>query len=101
MRRGIFSCYRPVDAATPMPDEQKELSADDWRDLLYLAHSHEKQAFERYCSYYLSTSGQLYWSDTHQLSVYLDDYHRPLDRGNGRGHPASAPEAPRFSRVVR
>lgn len=30
--------------------------------------------------YYLSTSGQLYWSDTHQLSVYIDDYHRALDR---------------------
>jgi FAD/FMN-containing dehydrogenase len=80
LRRGVFSCYRPVDAATPMPEEQKELSAEDWRDLFYLAHADEKQAFERYSSYYLSTSGQLYWSDTHQLSVYLDDYHRTLDR---------------------
>ncbi len=26
-----------------------------------------------------STSGQIYWSDTHQLSTYLDDYHRALD----------------------
>jgi FAD/FMN-containing dehydrogenase len=25
------------------------------------------------------TDGQIYWSDTHQLSVYLDDYHRELD----------------------
>ena len=29
-------------------------------------------------SYYLQTSGQIYWSDTHQLSEYIDDYHAAL-----------------------
>ncbi len=80
LRQGVFSCYRPVDAATPIPEGQRKLSEDAWRDLLTLAHADKAQAFERYASHYVSTSGQIYWSDTHQLSTYLDDYHRPLDQ---------------------
>jgi len=80
LRKGIFSCYRPVDPATPIPAGQKELSEGDWSGLLYLAHFDKTQAFERYVRHYLTSSGQIYWSDTHQLSTYLDDYHRGLDR---------------------
>jgi hypothetical protein len=83
LRRGVFSCYRPVDDATPMPAVQKELALDDWRRLLYLSHADKRRAFDEYAAYYRSTSGQLYWSDTHQLSVYVDDYHRALDRQLG------------------
>ncbi|MDQ3606122.1 MAG: FAD-binding oxidoreductase [Gemmatimonadota bacterium] len=79
LREGIFSTYAPVDADTPMPPAQRELSADEWRDLLCLAHADKREAYARYAAHYLATSGQLYWSDTHQLSVYLDDYHRELD----------------------
>ena len=32
--------------------------------------------FNRYLGYYLTTSGQVYWSDEH---VYPDDYRRALD----------------------
>lgn len=78
LRKGVFSCYRPVGAGTPMPAEQKALSEDDWKELIYLAHADRTRAFQAYSSYYLSTSGQVYWSDTHQLSTYLDDYHRVL-----------------------
>ena len=83
LRKGIFSCYRPVDPATPVPAGQKELSDGDWSGLLYLAHFDKTQAFERYVRHYLATSGQVYWSDTHQLSTYLNDYHRGLDRRSG------------------
>jgi hypothetical protein len=83
LRRGVFSCYRPVDDTTPMPAVQKELVLDDWRRLLYLSHADKRRAFDEYAAYYRSTSGQLYWSDTHQLSVYVDDYHRALDRQLG------------------
>ncbi len=83
LRRGVFSCYRPVDVKTPVPEVRKELSDQDWRDLLRLAHTDRSRAFERYASYYLSTSGQLYWSDTHQLSAYYEDYHRALDGAAG------------------
>jgi FAD/FMN-containing dehydrogenase len=79
LRKGVFSCYRPVDPATPMPEAQRELGDEDWHALLLLAHNNKATAFDRYSKYYLSTSGQLYWSDTHQMSTYLDDYHVRLD----------------------
>lgn len=80
LRKGVFSCYRPVNDATPIPDRQKELSAENWRRLYYLAHADKSRAFKEYTEYYLSTSGQIYWSDIHQLSLYFDDYHRALDQ---------------------
>jgi FAD/FMN-containing dehydrogenase len=79
LRKGVFSCYRPVDPKTPMPDAQRELADEDWHALLLLAHNNKATAFDQYAKYYLSTSGQLYWSDTHQMSTYLDDYHVRLD----------------------
>jgi FAD/FMN-containing dehydrogenase len=89
LRRGVFSCYRRVADDTPMPAEQRELSAADWERLIYLAHTDRARAFREYCDYYLTTDGQHYWSDTHQLSVYLDNYHAALDRRLGAPHPGS------------
>src|SRR2546423_11801124 len=89
LRKGVFSCYRPVAASTPIRAEQKELSPDDWNELIYLAHADRTRAFQAYSRYYLSTSGQVYWSDTHQLGPYLDDYHRALDRRLGASEPAT------------
>ncbi|HZA55258.1 MAG TPA: D-arabinono-1,4-lactone oxidase, partial [Candidatus Udaeobacter sp.] len=45
--------------------------------------------FEEYSNYYRSTSGQLYWSDTHQLSTYIDNYHADLDKRLGAADKAS------------
>jgi FAD/FMN-containing dehydrogenase len=89
LRRGIFSRYRPTTANGPIPEVQKELSADDWRRLIYLAHVDKRRVFEEYSSYYRATSGQLYWSDTHQLSTYIDNYHIGLDRQLGAANPGS------------
>lgn len=89
LHRGVFSCYRPVDPTTPLPEAQKELSEDNWTDLFYLSHADKAEAFRQYADYYLSTSGQIYASDTHQLSAYLDDYHHNLDRRLGAVNPAS------------
>ena len=83
LRRGVFSCYKPVDPSTPMPAEQRELVDEDWHALLLLAHNNKSTAFDQYAKYYLSTSGQIYWSDTHQMSTYLDDYHVRLDKQLG------------------
>src|ERR1700676_2648759 len=80
LHRGVFSCYLPVPMETPTPTAEKQLSDENWRQLLYLAHIDKKKAFERYAEYYLSTNGQVYWSDTHQLSIYPDNYHREIDR---------------------
>ena len=87
--RGVLSCYRPVDPATPMPASRHELGADDWRELIRLAHQDRAKVFEVYSEFYLSTQGALCWSDTHQLSVYLDDYHEDLDHECGSKTPAS------------
>lgn len=86
---GVFSCYLPVDPETPIPEEQRELSDDDWKELLWLAHADKAKAFARYAGYYLGTSGQVYWSDTHQLSPYFDGYHVDLDHREGASCPAS------------
>lgn len=79
LSKGVFSCYQPVDEKTPIRERQKELQMSEWVDLFYLAHTDKKTAFESYASYYLSTDGQIYWSDTHQLAEYLDNYHEALD----------------------
>ena len=89
LRRGVFSCYRPVDPETPIPEGQKSLAPSDWRELIHLAHSDRGKAFDRYSEYYLSTSGQVYWSDLHQLSTYMDDYHHILDQRLDATFPAS------------
>lgn len=80
---GVFSCYKPMDGQSGSDEPAKELSDESWRILLQLAHSDKSKAFDAYAKYYLSTNGQLYWSDTHQLSIYPDNYHREIDR---RGH---------------
>ena len=78
LHRGVFSCYKPVDDATPMPAERRQLSEANWRELLYLAHMDRAKGFEQYAGYYLTTSGQVYWSDEHQMTTYVDDYHTQL-----------------------
>lgn len=89
LRCGVFSCYRAVGPAEEIPAPQLELSADNWRQLLYLAHTDRRRAFALYSAHYLATDGQLYWSDTHQLSLYLDHYHADLDRQMGAPVKAS------------
>lgn len=79
LTKGVFCGYRPIDDDRQPPEGQRSLSSDDWLDLLTLAHTDKRQAFTRYAQHYLATDGQLYQSDTHQLSEYLDDYHPQID----------------------
>jgi FAD/FMN-containing dehydrogenase len=80
---GVFSCYRPVAWDTPMPTEKKQLADDDWMELYRLARTDKKQAWEKYSSYYRTTSGQIYWSDLHQLAGSFDSYRRAVDPRQG------------------
>jgi FAD/FMN-containing dehydrogenase len=89
LKTGVFSCYRPLPIDAQMPADAKELGDDSWRALYYLSHADTRRAYDTYTSYYLSTSGQRYWSDTHQLSVYIDDYHEALDRQLNAAHRGS------------
>ncbi len=89
LHRGVFSCYRPVAPDTPIAVENKRLSSDNWMTLLMLAHTDRRRVFEEYSRYYLSTSGQVYWSDTHQLSDYRDGYHQIVDQQLKAAKPAT------------
>ncbi len=80
LTQGVFSCYKPVPQETPQATGYKELSQEDWIKLYALGHSDHKKAYELYTQYYLSTSGQVYDSDTHQLSYYPEGYHAMVDK---------------------
>jgi FAD/FMN-containing dehydrogenase len=86
---GVFSCYRPVDLDEPLVEPLFRLSERDWQRLILLAHTNKSRAFAEYARFYLSTDGQLYWSDTHQLAEYLDGYHADLDRQLASGTKGS------------
>jgi FAD/FMN-containing dehydrogenase len=79
LRRGVFSCYRPIERSGPPPADQRALSHDDWQRLIYLAHTDKGEAFKRYSTHYVATSGQVYYSDAHQFADYTDGYHARVD----------------------
>jgi FAD binding domain len=81
--QGVFSCYKPVAADTPIPKDQKQLSSEDWAELYRLARNDKKKAFEKYSKYYLSTNGQVYWSDTHQLVGNFEGYREAVEKERG------------------
>ena len=89
LRRGVFSCYRPITTDQLPPAEQRVLSPEDWRRLILLAHTDKAFAYQLYTEHYLATSGQLYYSDLHQLAEYEDGYHQHLDEALGATHKAS------------
>ncbi|HEY6703713.1 MAG TPA: FAD-binding oxidoreductase [Xanthobacteraceae bacterium] len=107
LRKGVFACYRPLAADAPMPAQQKELGEAQWRELYYLSHADTRRAYDAYTSFYMSTSGQRYWSDLAQLSVYIDDYHADLDRRLGNSAAAisspitAGPLAAKSRRAIR
>lgn len=78
LHRGIFSRYRPVDPLTPIPEGQTYFSQERWLALLQLARTRRTEAYHRYVDFYKSTDGQIYDSDTHQLSTYVPRYHDRL-----------------------
>jgi FAD/FMN-containing dehydrogenase len=78
MKVGVFSTYKPVSMDTPVTEGGERMTSDIWNKFVLLAHTDKTKAFETYSQYYLSTNGQVYWSDTHQLSYYDDGYHEYL-----------------------
>lgn len=79
LNKGIVSTYKPIDNAPAPTEDKRLLSINAWKELVYLAHTDKSSAFKRYADHYLSTNGQTYWSDTFQLSTYLNDYHTEID----------------------
>ena len=83
LRRGVFSCYRPVDPATPITVNQTRFHPADWARLTYYSHKYKRRVFEAYSKRYLSTSTQIYWADSQLSGAYVDNYHEELDRKLG------------------
>lgn len=83
LARGVFSCYLPVDAQTPLTENPTRFHPADWARLTYYTHKYKKRAFEVYTKRYLATSGQIYWSDAQLSAAYVDNYHEELDRKLG------------------
>lgn len=83
LNRGVFTCYRPIDPATPVPAGQKDLRESDWTELLHLAHHAKGEFFRRYAGFHLQTNGQVYWADEAQMAIYPENYHRALDQRLG------------------
>lgn len=88
LKQGVFSCYRPVPLDTP-ETPRRPLSSEQWKELLYGAHTAPAAAFARYAEYYQTTSGNIYWSDLHQFSRYLPNYHDDIDRRMTSATPGS------------
>jgi len=89
LARGVFSCYQPVPMSTPITEHPTRFSAEDWARLTYYTHVYKRRAFEIYGKRYLSTSGQVYWSDSQLFGNYLDNYHEELDRKMHARTPAT------------
>jgi FAD/FMN-containing dehydrogenase len=80
LRRGVFSCYQPVPADTPLTEHPTRFNPEDWARLTFYSHKYKRRAFEVYSSRYLKTSGQIYWADWQLSAAYVDNYHADLDR---------------------
>lgn len=78
--RGVFSCYQPVAADTPLTENPTRFHPEDWARLTFYSHKYKRRAFEVYSSRYLKTSGQVYWADWQLSAAYVDNYHADLDK---------------------
>ena len=65
------------------------MSQDDWVKLYELAHLDKAEVYRRYTNYYMSTDGQIYWSDTHQRSTYVEGHDHLIDKALGARAPGS------------
>jgi hypothetical protein len=89
LRAGILSGYLPTGDIKPIRAGQRRVSQADWNRLIDLAHKDKTRAFDEFADFYLASSGQRYWSDTHQLNLYSESY-----RSGGRLLPVASPAAP-------
>jgi FAD/FMN-containing dehydrogenase len=80
LRTCVLSTYHPVPRAQALHEPRQALTEQGWRRLIDLAHRDKARAFRDYAAHYLGTSGQIYWSDEHQLGTHVDGYHAALDR---------------------
>jgi len=91
LRRGVLACYADTGPGVEVTDGSADLTADQWLALLRLALTDKRKALQLYSQHYLSTHGNVYWSDTMQLSTYLPSYVEVLARAEeGAAGPAES-----------
>jgi FAD/FMN-containing dehydrogenase len=90
LRRGVLACYAQAPADAPEPHAEGNLTSEQWVGLLKLALTDKRRALQMYSQHYLATHGNLYWSDTMQLSTYLPSYVEVLAAAAG-GAPGESP----------
>jgi FAD/FMN-containing dehydrogenase len=83
LRRGVFSCYEPVDPGTPLTVHPTRFNPEDWARLTFYSHTQKKRVFKAYSERYRATSGQIYWADSQLSTAYVDNYHDALDEATG------------------
>ena len=80
LRRGVFSCYQPVDSGTPLTTNPTRFNPEDWARLTRYSHTNKHLAFDVYTKRYVATSGQIYYHDWQLSAAYQPGYHADLDR---------------------
>lgn len=80
LRRGVFSCYQPVNPSTPLTENPTRFHPEDWARLIQYSHTHKRLAFRFYTKRYLATGGQIYYHDWQLSAAYQPNYHLELDR---------------------
>jgi len=83
LRRGVLACYAPAGPDAEVVGPDAALSQEQWIGLLRLALTRKREALQRYSQHYLSTHGNVYWSDTMQLSTYVPSYVEILNELEG------------------
>lgn len=74
LRRGVLACYAEAGPHADVAEDSARLSPEQWIGLLQLALADKKKALQLYSQHYLATHGNVYWSDTMQLSTYVPSY---------------------------
>lgn len=82
LRRGVMAVYARAPDDTPIT-EGANLTGEQWLGLLQLALTDKRRALQLYSQHYLATHGNVYWSDTMQLSTYVPSYVEVLERIGG------------------
>lgn len=87
LRRGVLACYARAPDDAPVTDAGANLTREQWIGLLQLALNDKRKALQHYSQHYLSTHGNVYWSDTMQLSTYVPSYVEVLADARAPGQP--------------
>jgi FAD/FMN-containing dehydrogenase len=77
---GVFSCYRPASPDAEVKADRYDLSPAEWEHLYRLAHVDKAKGYKLYADHYLQTDGQVYWSDEHQMSGYIEGQDEVIDK---------------------